>query len=93
MSAMDGISNFKEIAKRAKKWGHRAIAITDHGVVQGFPEAMNVAKDVGIKVIYGVEGYLLNDKKPILSNYQENKKYDTFVVFDIETTGLSPKMT
>src|SRR5690606_17872565 len=91
MSAMDGISNFKEIAKRAKKWGHRAIAITDHGVVQGFPEAMNVAKDVGIKVIYGVEGYLLNDKKPILSNYQENKKYDTFVVFDIETTGLSPK--
>ncbi|NLX61746.1 MAG: PolC-type DNA polymerase III [Tissierellia bacterium] len=91
MSAMDGVSNFKEIAKRAKKWGHRAIAITDHGVVQGFPEAMDIAKDLGLKVIYGVEGYLVNDKKPILSNYEEDKKYNKFVVFDIETTGLSPK--
>lgn len=90
MSAMDGVSSFKEIAKRAKKWGHKAIAITDHGVVQGFPEAMDVSKDLGIKVIYGVEGYLLNDTKPILSNYQKNKKYNRFVVFDIETTGLSP---
>lgn len=91
MSTMDGISSFKEIAKRAKKWGHRAIAITDHGVVQGFPEAMDAAKSLGIKVIYGVEGYLVNDKKPILWNYQKNKKYNKFVVFDIETTGLSPK--
>jgi len=90
MSAMDGISSFKEIAKRAKKWGHKAIAITDHGVVQGFPEAMDASKDLGLKVIYGVEGYLLNDKKPILSNYDKNKRYNKFVVFDIETTGLSP---
>lgn len=73
MSTMDGISSFKEIAKRAKKWGHRAIAITDHGVVQGFPEAMDAAKSLGIKVIYGVEGYLVNDKKPILWNYQKTR--------------------
>lgn len=89
MSAMDGITSFKDIAKRAKKWGHNAIAITDHGVVQGFPEAMEVSKELGIKIIYGVEGYLVNDKKPILSNYK--KKLNKFVVFDIETTGLSPK--
>jgi DNA polymerase-3 subunit alpha (Gram-positive type) len=91
MSSMDGINSFKKLAKRAKKWGHTAIAITDHGVVQGFPEAMEVSQELGIKVIYGVEGYLVNDKKPIISNYDSEKDYDTFVVFDIETTGLSPK--
>jgi len=90
MSAMDGVSSFKKICERAKKWGHKAIAITDHGVVQGFPEAMDAAKKFGLKVIYGVEGYLVNDKKPILINYNKEKKYDKFVVFDIETTGLSP---
>ncbi len=90
MSAMDGVSSFKKLCERAKKWGHKAIAITDHGVVQGFPEAMDAAKKFGLKVIYGVEGYLVNDKKPILTNYNKEKKYDKFVVFDIETTGLSP---
>ena len=52
---------------------------------------MEVSQELGIKVIYGVEGYLVNDKKPIISNYDSEKEYDTFVVFDIETTGLSPK--
>lgn len=91
MSAMDGVSSFKKIAERAQKWGHKAIAITDHGVVQGFPEAMEVSKELGIKVLYGVEGYLVNDNTPIVSNYKKDKEYDTFVVFDIETTGLSPR--
>jgi DNA polymerase-3 subunit alpha (Gram-positive type) len=90
MSAMDGITSFKKLAKRAKEWGHSAIAITDHGVVQGFPEAMESAKKLGIKVIYGVEGYLVNDNKPIIINYDIDKDYNKYVVFDIETTGLSP---
>ena len=90
MSAMDGVTSFNKLCERAKKWGHKAIAITDHGVVQGFPEAMEAAKKYGIKVIYGVEGYLVNDKKPILTNCDKEKEYNEFVVFDIETTGLSP---
>lgn len=91
MSSLDGISSFKEYAKRAKKWGHKALAITDHGVVQGFPEAMEASKDLGLKIIYGVEAYLINDSKKIITNYKEKEKYDKYVVFDIETTGLSPK--
>lgn len=90
MSSMDGISSFSSLAKRAYEWGHKAIAITDHGVVQGFPEAMDAAKNYGIKVIYGLEGYLVNDSKPIVINYKDETFLDDFVVFDIETTGLSP---
>ena len=89
MSSMDGIRSIKELASRAQKWGHKALAITDHGVVQGFPDAMNVAGELGLKIIYGMEGYLINDKKKIVSNFDENKSYSTFIVFDIETTGLS----
>ena len=66
------------------------MAITDHGIVQGFPEAMNLSKSLGIKMIYGMEGYLINDKKGIVTNYDESKEYSTYIVFDIETTGLSP---
>jgi DNA polymerase-3 subunit alpha (Gram-positive type) len=90
MSSMDGISPLKKIAARAKEWGHKALAITDHGIVQGFPEAMNLSKSLGIKMIYGMEGYLINDKKGIVTNYDKNKEYSTYIVFDIETTGLSP---
>ena len=90
MSSLDGINSFKEYVKRANKWGHKAIAITDHGVVQGFPEAMEVGKELGMKIIYGVEAYLINDRKNIVINYDKNKKYNKYVVFDIETTGLSP---
>ena len=90
MSSLDGISDFKEIARRANKWGHKSISITDHGVVQGFPDAMDIGKELGMKIIYGVEGYLINDEKSIVINYDKNKKYNKYVVFDIETTGLSP---
>ena len=89
MSSMDGITNVKRLITQAHKWGHDAIAITDHGVVQAFPEAMEISKKLGIKVIYGVEGYLVNDKKEIISGLQCDEKYDEFVIFDIETTGLS----
>lgn len=89
MSSMDGVTSLKKIATRAKEWGHKALAITDHGVVQGFPEAMDLSKSLGIKMIYGMEGYLINDKKEIIANFDENKDNSTYVVFDIETTGLS----
>ena len=108
MSAMDGVSSAKDIIKQAIKWGHNAVAITDHGVVQSFPEANHVIVDnyeglakektgksrvttqdildnAPIKVIYGVEGYLVDD-------VEIDKKFsDTYCVFDIETTGFDPE--
>ncbi|WP_330375481.1 PolC-type DNA polymerase III [Inediibacterium massiliense] len=91
MSAMDGVSSTSSIVKRAKEWGHKAIAITDHGVVQAFPEAMEAAKKNDIKVIYGVEGYLVNDGEPIVIGGNQKTLDQSYVVFDIETTGLSSK--
>ncbi len=61
MSAMDGMSSAESIVKRAAEWGHKAVAITDHGVVQAFPEAMKASSKSGIKIIYGMEGYLADD--------------------------------
>jgi len=61
MSSMDAMSSAKALISRAAKWGHKAIAITDHGVVQSFPDAMSAAKGAGIKVLYGVEGYLVDE--------------------------------
>lgn len=89
MSSMDGVSHTKDLIQRAIDWGHEAIAITDHGVVQAFPDAMDMGKE--IKIIYGVEAYMINDKKEIVNGDLEGRKIDDFVVFDIETTGLSPK--
>ncbi|MCB2292085.1 PolC-type DNA polymerase III [Clostridium algoriphilum] len=89
MSAMDGISPASKLVERAAKWGHAAVAITDHGVVQAFPEAMDAAKKNKIKVIYGVEGYLVDDGVPIVINNKRESLDDCYVVFDIETTGLS----
>ncbi|MBU3098850.1 PolC-type DNA polymerase III [Clostridium frigoriphilum] len=89
MSAMDGISPASKLVERAAKWGHSAVAITDHGVVQAFPEAMDAAKKNKIKVIYGVEGYLVDDGVPIVINNKGGTLDDRFVVFDLETTGLS----
>lgn len=90
MSSMDGINGFKDYAKKAKQWGHKAMAITDHGVVQGYPEAMDCADD-NFKVIYGMEGYLINDTVNIVQNCENINLDSVYVVFDIETTGLNPK--
>lgn len=89
MSTMDGICSATDLILRAKSWGHKAIAITDHGVVQAFPEAFEASKKHGVKVIYGVEGYYVNDGVPIVYNTGNRSFEDEFVVFDIETTGLS----
>ncbi len=91
MSDMDGVSDVKDIIKCAKKWGHKALAITDHGVVQAFPDANNQAgSDPDFKVIYGCEGYMVDDLKDIITNSKGQSLNDTYVVFDIETTGFSP---
>lgn len=92
MSEMDGIVSAKKLIKRAIEWEHPAIAITDHGVTQSFPEAMHAAEGKDIKIIYGVEAYLVDDLKKIVQNSKKTENVDsTFVVFDIETTGLSAK--
>ncbi len=92
MSDMDGVSDVKDIIKRAIKWGHKAIAITDHGNVQSFPDANHaVPKDSDFKVIYGVEAYLVDDLKSFVENAKGQSLSDTYVVFDIETTGFNPK--
>ncbi|MDE6662871.1 MAG: PolC-type DNA polymerase III [Lachnospiraceae bacterium] len=109
MSDMDGVSEVKDIVKRAYKWGHPAIAITDHGVLQAFPDANHVWEDLWraekkkredagesidkqdfFKCIYGVEAYLVDDLKEIVTNDNGQDLKGTFVVFDIETTGFSP---
>ena len=90
MSDMDGVSDVKDIVKRAMKWGHKAIAITDHGDVQAFPEA-NHAIDDTFKVIYGVEAYLVDDTKDIVISSHNQSLEDKYVVFDLETTGFSPE--
>ncbi len=110
MSDMDGISEAKDIVKRAYKWGHPAIAITDHGVLQAFPDANHVWEDLWkaeknkrkeageeepdkqdfFKIIYGVEAYLVDDLREIVTNDKGQDFKGTFVVFDIETTGFSP---
>ena len=89
MSSMDGVTNVKQYIKRAIQWGHKAIAITDHGVVQAFPDAMNAANGSDLKVIYGVEAYLIDDLGNVVMCPKGQNLDETFVVFDIETTGLS----
>lgn len=91
MSAMDGVASAKNYIKTAHKWGQKAIAITDHGVVQSYPEAYNAAIEYGMKVIYGVEAYIVDDTVDIVPNADSTPLNDTFIVVDIETTGLSPK--
>ena len=110
MSDMDAVSEAKDIVKRAYKWGHKGIAITDHGVVQSFTDANHVWEDLWkaekakrkeageedpdkqdfFKIIYGVEGYLVDDLKEIVTNDKGQDLNADFVVFDIETTGFSP---
>ncbi|MGT2614528.1 PolC-type DNA polymerase III [Clostridium perfringens] len=91
MSSMDAVTAASKIVERAAKFGHKAVAITDHGVVQAFPDAQIAAKKNNIKVIYGVEGYLADNGTPIVINGHEESFDDEYVVFDIETTGFSSK--
>ncbi len=111
MSDMDGVSEAKDIVKRAYKWGHKAIAITDHGVVQAYTDAGHAwddlwrvekdkRKEAGdpspdkqdfFKIIYGVEAYIVDDLRDIVCGDKGQRLEDeTYVVFDIETTGFSP---
>lgn len=98
MSDMDGVSECKSLVKRAHDWGHKAIAITDHGIVQAFPEANHVIEDFDraepdreepFKVIYGVEAYIVDDLTDIAVGAGTQTLDDTYVVFDLETTGFS----
>ena len=90
MSAMDAITPAKDLIKRAMKWGMKSIAITDHGVVQAFPDAHKLLGDnPDMKVIYGVEAYLVPDKVPAVSNSKGQSLDTTYCVLDLETTGLS----
>ena len=94
MSDMDGVSEVKDIVKRAHDWGHKAIAITDHGVVQAFTDANHyietLDKEDPFKVIYGVEAYLVDDLSDVAVNEKGQDLQGTFIVFDLETTGFSP---
>ena len=94
MSSMDGVNSAGDLIKRAAEWGQPAIAITDHGVAQAFPDAMNAANDLKkkgkeIKVIYGLEAYFVNDLVPAVKGESTKTLQDEFISFDIETTGLS----
>ena len=94
MSAMDGVTDAAALVKRAAKWGHPAVAITDHGVAQAFPEAMQTADELAkkgtpIKILYGVEAYYVNDSIPAVEGSAGDPLDGEFIVFDIETTGLS----
>lgn len=90
MSQMDAVTPVSKLVAQAGKWGHEAIAVTDHAVAQSFPEAYSAGKKAGVKVIYGVEANLVNDGVPIAYNEAHRLlAEETYVVFDVETTGLS----
>lgn len=91
MSSMDGIESVKDLIKAAKEFGHSAVAITDHSVVQAFPDAMDQGKKSGIKILYGMEGDLVDDTLAVLKETNPLPLTQEFVVFDLETTGLSAK--
>ncbi|WP_126426451.1 PolC-type DNA polymerase III [Brevibacillus marinus] len=97
MSALDGVASLKSLIGTAAQWGHPAIAVTDHGVVQAFPEAYSLAKKHNIKCILGMEAYVVEDGVDIVYNLDpdggndvELNEHTTYVVFDTETTGLNP---
>lgn len=87
-SQMDGLTPAGKLVKRAAEWGHKAIAITDHGVVQAFPDAAAAAKETGVKIIYGMEGYYVDDSVTAVTGDKKMPFDGTYVIFDVETTGL-----
>ena len=94
MSQMDAVTSAGDIINRAYQWGHKAVAITDHGVAQAYPDAMNAAEKINkdgekIKVIYGIEAYFIDDLVESVSGNADTSLEGTFICFDIETTGLS----
>ncbi|MBP3495419.1 MAG: PolC-type DNA polymerase III [Clostridia bacterium] len=89
MSQMDATIDPEKIVKVAKEWGHKAVAITDHGNVQGYPPVMIAAEKAGMKIIYGMEAYFVNDTSRAIFGSKTATFNDEFCVFDIETTGLS----
>lgn len=96
MSQLDGVSSAESLITRAAKWGHSAVAITDHGVAQAFPEAMNTARALAkagtpIKVIYGTEAYFVDDLVSAVVGTADMSFDGEFVCFDLETTGFSAK--
>ncbi len=91
MSSMDAIIDINEVVSQAADWGHDAIAITDHGVAQAYPDAAQAGEKHGIKIIYGLEAYLVNDCLGLVQNPGEKFiSEEEYVVFDLETTGLKP---
>ena len=90
LSQLDGLTDITKLVETAARFGHKAIALTDHGIVQGYPELCSAGKKYGIKVIYGLEGYYTNDvdDRVAVSGEQDASFEDEFVVFDLETTGL-----
>ena len=97
MSDTDAMTETGKLVNRAYKWGHPAVAITDHGVVQSFPDAEHAYKDIrkkdkgtDFKVIYGSEIYLVDDSEDTVTNEKGQSLHDSYVVFDLETTGFSP---
>ena len=90
MSTMDATASASDLIKQAAQWGHPAVAITDHGVVQAFPEAFGAAKKNNIKLIPGCEGYLIDDSAIVVEN-SDNRALEgiSYVVLDVETTGLN----
>ena len=93
MSALDALTPAGKLVEQAWKWGHPAIAITDHGVAQAFPDAMNAAADIKkkggeIKIIYGTEAYFVNNMVPVVENAPDLPLDSEYIVFDLETTGL-----
>ncbi|MBQ6552079.1 MAG: PolC-type DNA polymerase III [Clostridia bacterium] len=89
MSSMDGVNDIADYVKRASEWGHKAIAVTDHGVVQSYPAAAAASKKYGVKMLYGVEDYFINDVVKAFAGDADVSLDGEFTVFDIETTGTT----